>query len=678
QVAVSQSVVTAYKGQSYVTLSFSASRSTVLISWYRGVMTEQQNLILTWAPSLYSRTNGPQYTGRESAYSRGYLRIRNVFRNDTGNYTVRVTLSDASIQTAMLELQVTEELQEASAGVSVSNPLEGGSVTMTFNVQGTPDTILWYKDQKPLLISTETRSISDENRIRLSSDNKTLTISSVSRTDSGIYQGEASNPVSTSRSEEMKIDISYGPDTPIITLDSNPIFLGSRVTLNCTAASSPAPNYEWNFNDNKKSTGQFLTIPVVSVSDVGTYTCLAFNTRTNLRSRKHLELKVTGESPIVITKCDITSEVLISSENELEAKSILDVFIILKPHIKAISLSFSPSLPPPLSVFLMETFLFSLFYSICRNSWAKSCDRYTAYWYRGPAYFSNGIRYLSIYYYYYGSPSYYSQSNGQQYTGREEISNNGSLLIRDVLTNYTGNYTVVISGYSVSVTAIDTVELKVYEELQEASAGVNVSNPLEGGSVTMTFNVQGTPDTILWYKDQKLLVISAETRSVGAENRIRLSSDNKTLTISSVSRTDSGIYQGEASNPVSTSRSEEMKIDISYGPDTPIITLESNPVLVGSKVTLNCTAASSPAPNYEWNFNDKKKSTGQLLTIPVVSISDAGTYTCLAFNTKTNLRSRKHLELKVTESEKPIPSPTAGSTLSIGQIVGIVVGSVLG
>ncbi|XP_064425523.1 carcinoembryonic antigen-related cell adhesion molecule 5-like [Latimeria chalumnae] len=300
---------------------------------------------------------------------------------------------------------------------------------MTFNVQGTPDTILWYKDQKPLLISTETRSISDENRIRLSSDNKTLTISSVSRTDSGIYQGEASNPVSTSRSEEMKIDISYGPDTPIITLDSNPIFLGSRVTLNCTAASSPAPNYEWNFNDNKKSTGQFLTIPVVSVSD-------------------------------------------------------------------------------------------------------------------------------------------------------------------------------------------------------------------------------GTPDTILWYKDQKPLLISAETRSVRAENRIRLSSDNKTLTISSVSRTDSGIYQGEASNPVSTSRSEEMKIDISYGPDTPIITLESNPVLVGSKVTLNCTAASSPAPNYEWNFNDKKKSTGQLLTIPVVSISDAGTYTCLAFNTKTNLRSRKHLELKVTDAAK--------------------------
>nr|XP_014343711.1 PREDICTED: carcinoembryonic antigen-related cell adhesion molecule 5-like [Latimeria chalumnae] len=421
---------------------------------------------------------------------------------------------------------------------------------MTFNVQGTPDTILWYKDQKPLLISTETRSISDENRIRLSSDNKTLTISSVSRTDSGIYQGEASNPVSTSRSEEMKIDISYGPDTPIITLDSNPIFLGSRVTLNCTAASSPAPNYEWNFNDNKKSTGQFLTIPVVSVSDVGTYTCLAFNTRTNLRSRKHLELKVTAFAEIV-------------GPNPVIVKVGDDVNLPVN-----ISGSFS-----------------------------------TAYWYRGPAYF---------------------------------------------------------------------------KELQEASAGVNVSNPLEGGSVTMTFNVQGTPDTILWYKDQKLLVISAETRSVGAENRIRLSSDNKTLTISSVSRTDSGIYQGEASNPVSTSRSEEMKIDISYGPDTPIITLESNPVLVGSKVTLNCTAASSPAPNYEWNFNDKKKSTGQLLTIPVVSISDAGTYTCLAFNTKTNLRSRKHLELKVTESEKPIPSPTAGSTLSIGQIVGIVVGSVLG
>uniref|UniRef100_H2ZT06 Ig-like domain-containing protein n=1 Tax=Latimeria chalumnae TaxID=7897 RepID=H2ZT06_LATCH len=420
QVAVAQNVVTAYNGQSSVTLSFSTSGSPLLIYWYRGVTTEQQNLIVTWVPSSYSWTNGPQYTGRESAYSTGYLTIRNVVSSDAGHYKLKVKFSDGSTHTTMFELQVKKELQEASAGVNDSNPLEGGSVTMTFNVQGTPDTILWYKDQKPLLISTDTRSVRAENRIRLSSDNKTLTISSVSRTDSGIYQGEASNPFSTSRSEELKIDISYGPDTPIITLESNPVLVGSKVTLNCTAASSPAPNYEWNFNDNKKSTGQFLTIPVVSISDAGTYTCLAFNNRTNLRSRKHLELKVT-------------------------------------------------------------------------------------------------------------------------------------------------------------------------EELREASAGVNVSNPLEGGSVTMTFNVQGTPDTILWYKDQKLLVISTDTRSVRAENRIRLSSDNKTLTISSVSRTD----------------------------------------------------------------------------------SDAGTYTCLAFNTKTNLRSRKHLELQDS-------SPTADSTLPIGQIVGIVVGSVLG
>ncbi|XP_064425554.1 carcinoembryonic antigen-related cell adhesion molecule 5-like [Latimeria chalumnae] len=139
----------------------------------------------------------------------------------------------------------------------------------------------------------------------------------------------------------------------------------------------------------------------------------------------------------------------------------------------------------------------------------------------------------------------------------------------------------------------------------------------------------------------------AQSETILTKDHI-LSSDNKTLTILNVSRTDSGIYQCEASNPVSTSRSDEITLEVSFGPDTPTIILTSNPVLVGSKVTLNCTAASSPAPKYEWLVNQTEKGTEQLLVIESFSFSDAGTYTCWASNSITNLRSMKQIELQVT------------------------------
>ncbi|XP_005999206.3 carcinoembryonic antigen-related cell adhesion molecule 1-like [Latimeria chalumnae] len=267
-----------------------------------------------------------------------------------------------------------------------------------------------------------------------------------------------------------------------------------------------------------------------------------------------------------------------------------------------------------------------------------------------------------------------TQDNGTQFTGREEPLNDGSLRIRNVSTRDSGSYTISITT-NPGGTKTGTTLLQVYEVLQNTTISFNNSSPVtENGTVVMTYGGKGTVDKILWYKDNKLLPASVNKRSVSDGDRIQLSSDNETLTISNVSRTDSGIYQCEASNPVSTSRSDEITLEVSFGPDTPTIILTSNPVLVGSKVTLNCTAASSPAPKYEWLVNQTEKGTEQLLVIESVSFSDAGTYTCWASNSITNLRSMKQIELQVTEAS--LGDPSGG--LTGGQIAGIVIGVILG
>uniref|UniRef100_H3A7X3 Ig-like domain-containing protein n=1 Tax=Latimeria chalumnae TaxID=7897 RepID=H3A7X3_LATCH len=160
---------------------------------------------------------------------------------------------------------------------------------------------------------------------------------------------------------------------------------------------------------------------------------------------------------------------------------------------------------------------------------------------------------------------------GTQYTGQEELLGNNSLLIQNVLTNYTSSYTVEIQTSDFR----NNIELGPYylgELLQNTTISFNNSSPIkENGTVVMTYCVTGTVDKILWYKDNELLHASVNNRSISDIDRIQLSSGNKTLTISNVSRTDSGIYQCVAHNPIRISSSDEITLKVFYGSDIPTV-----------------------------------------------------------------------------------------------------------
>lgn len=55
-------------------------------------------------------------------------------------------------------------------------------------------------------------------------------------------------------------------------------------------------------------------------------------------------------------------------------------------------------------------------------------------------------------------------------------------------------------------------------------------------------------------------------------------------------------------------------------------------VIEGQKLTLSCSAKGRPSPTFQWSHNGFQVSTQAQWTIPSVKYSQAGTYSCVAWN----------------------------------------------
>ncbi|XP_069057531.1 carcinoembryonic antigen-related cell adhesion molecule 7-like [Pleurodeles waltl] len=143
-------VGTAEVGQT-VTLTAPVTAGIVVFSWYRGTALTESQRILSYVVAPPAQNNGPEFTGRESGSPDGSLRIRDLRTNDSGIYTVIVTLNTATTTTGNQQLRVYGTGPTAwpqgtvgpGAGVVTAEVEE--TVTLTAPVTADILTFAWYR-----------------------------------------------------------------------------------------------------------------------------------------------------------------------------------------------------------------------------------------------------------------------------------------------------------------------------------------------------------------------------------------------------------------------------------------------------------------------------------------------------------------------------------------------------
>ncbi|XP_078507429.1 cell adhesion molecule CEACAM5-like isoform X2 [Lissotriton helveticus] len=281
------------------TLPASVTTGILTFSWYRGTAVLPPQLILSYVVSGFGVTSGPQSTGRESGYPNGTLYIRDLRTSDTGNYTVNVILTSGTPTESHKQLRVYESVSIPVIQAVTQNPVENGSLVLVCNASGTDVSYQWNQDGK-LIISG--------GRINITSNSQTLTLSPCTRTNSGTnFTCGASNAVSHSTSSQYTLTVSYGPDTPVISVNpkKSAYEVGSAISFSCTATSYPPALYTWLLNGQSLlRTGRELAINSLTLTDSGNYTCNTSNNITHLS--KHAIWGISVLEPV--TKPRVTSE----------------------------------------------------------------------------------------------------------------------------------------------------------------------------------------------------------------------------------------------------------------------------------------------------------------------------------------------------------------------------------
>ncbi|XP_077839247.1 pregnancy-specific beta-1-glycoprotein 2-like isoform X1 [Macaca mulatta] len=254
-------------------------------SWYKGQIIDLQHYITAYTIDTEMIVLGPAYSGRETVYSNASLLIQNVTKNDTGSYTIQITKRGEGTEGVTGHFTLYLETPKPYISSSNLNPKEG---TETVILSCDPDTqdvsYLWWIKGQRLPIS---------RKLQLSENNRTLSLFGVTKDTAGPYECEMKNPVSSSRSDPVTLNLLYGPYIPSIF--SSPYYRsGEKLYLYCFAISNPPAEYSWTINGKFLQSGQELSIREITTKHSGLYSCSARNPATGSESSAFKTIKVSG------------------------------------------------------------------------------------------------------------------------------------------------------------------------------------------------------------------------------------------------------------------------------------------------------------------------------------------------------------------------------------------------
>ncbi|XP_032765276.1 V-set and immunoglobulin domain-containing protein 10-like 2 [Rattus rattus] len=240
---------------------------------------------------------------------------------------------------------------------------------------------------------------------------------------------------------------------------------------------------------------------------------------------------------------------------------------------------------------------------------------------------------------------------------------NSTLVIEELREGACGHFlcqTLLMSGGQVHTT-YSYLTLTVLVPVSKPRVQLNDPSPVEGVSVVATCAVrEGTePLAFSWHH---------HTPQGPGEVLVGLSQPR--LQLDPVNRTHLGWYTCNVGNAVNELKSDGAFLDVIYGPDKPVITVEplgfSEDGFWASEkeeVTLSCLAASNPPSHYVWFRDNSQIHTGATYIIASASRTHTGLYTCLAHNRHLDTHTQTTVQLTIYYPPEGQPSCAVLPTL---------------
>ncbi|XP_032105160.1 carcinoembryonic antigen-related cell adhesion molecule 5-like isoform X2 [Sapajus apella] len=657
----------AAEGKEVLLLTHNLPQNIAGFNWYKGQSVDGNRRIIGYVIATQLTTPGPAYSGRETIYPNASLLIQNVTLNDTGFYALQVIKADLVNEEAAGQFRVYPELPKPYINSNNSDPVENRDVVaLTCEPETQDTTYLWWVNGQSLPVSPG---------LQLSSDNRTFTLFNITRNDTGPYECETQNPVSAHRSDPVTPNVLYGPDAPTISPLDTSYRSGENLNLSCHAASNPPAEYSWLVNGTSLQINtQELLIRNITVDHSGSYMCYVQNSATGL-NRTTVKIITVSELP----KPYITS----NNSSPLEDEDA--VALTCEPETQNSTYLWwvnGQRLPVSPRLQLSSDNRTLTLLRVTRNDAGPyecgiqnqlSVDRsdpVTLNVLYGP---DTPIISPSYSHYHPGvnlNLSCHAASNPPaQYAWLIDGSlqhNTGELFVSNITEKNSGLYTCHANNLATGRNRTTVKTITVSAELPKPYINSNNSNPVENKDVVaLTCEPETQNSTYLWWVNGQSLLVSP---------RLQLSSDNRTLTLLSITRNDKGPYECEIQNPVSVNRSDPVTLDVFYGPDTPIISPPDSSYRLGANLNLSCHSASNPPPKYSWYINGTSQSNTQVLFIPQITSSHNGVYACFVSNSATGRYNStvKKITVSVPDSS---PGLSAGTTVSI--LIGVLASVVL-
>nr|XP_028694924.1 pregnancy-specific beta-1-glycoprotein 2-like [Macaca mulatta] len=287
QVTIEAQPTKVSEGKDILLLVHNVPQNVAGYIWYKGQIMDLQHYITAYAIDTETIIFGPVYSGRETIYSNASLLIQSVNQKDAGSYTVEIVKRGEGTEGVTGHFTLYLETPKPYISSSNLNPREG---TETVILSCDPDTqdvsYLWWINGQSLPIS---------RKLQLSENNRTLVLSGVRKDTAGPYECEMKNPVSSSRSDPVTLNLLYGPQVPRIFSPLTYYRSGKTLQLTCFADSNPPAEYSWTIDGKFLQSGQELSIPQITTEHSGLYGCSARNSATGRERSKFKRIKVFGK-----------------------------------------------------------------------------------------------------------------------------------------------------------------------------------------------------------------------------------------------------------------------------------------------------------------------------------------------------------------------------------------------